>query len=82
MLPKLLTTISGERIRTASEWEKYRRGECLALLTEYVYGKTPTSAPNLVWPSFWAQKEKAWQTTPLNSAATPLRFPCPTVWTL
>lgn len=45
MQPKLLVTLSGEKIHNIEEWEKYRRGECLDLLTRYVYGKAPTAKP-------------------------------------
>ena len=57
MEPKLLVTLSGEKIKTAEEWEKYRRGECLDLLTEYVYGKAPTAAPKTL--SFEIEEKKA-----------------------
>jgi dienelactone hydrolase len=57
MQPKLLVTLSGEKIKTADEWEKYRRGECLALLTEYVYGKAPTAKPERL--EFSVEEKKA-----------------------
>ncbi len=56
MQPKLLETLSGEKIKTAEEWEKYRREECLNLLTEYVYGKVPTAAPQTL--SFEIEEKK------------------------
>lgn len=45
MEPKLLYTISGEKIECKEDWEKYRREECLSLLSRYVYGVRPTGIP-------------------------------------
>ena len=45
MEPKLLYTISGEKIDNKESWEKYRREECLDLLSKYVYGVRPTAIP-------------------------------------
>ena len=56
MEPKLLVTLSGEKIKTAEDWERYRRPECLNLLTEYVYGKAPTAAPKTL--SFEIEQKK------------------------
>ena len=56
MEPKLLVTLSGEKIKTAEDWERYRRPECLSLLTEYVYGKAPTAAPKTL--SFEIEQKK------------------------
>lgn len=56
MEPKLLVTLSGEKIKTAEDWERYRRPECLNLLAEYVYGKAPTAAPKTL--SFEIEQKK------------------------
>ncbi len=46
MEPKLLTTLSGEKIKTKEDFEKYRRVECLELFKTHVYGKAPSGAPS------------------------------------
>ncbi len=48
MIPKLLTSLSGEAITSRMMWEKYRREECLHLLEHYVYGERPVEAPDSV----------------------------------
>lgn len=45
MIPELLKTLSGNTITDKEGWEKYRRGECMTLLSEYVYGKAPRYIP-------------------------------------
>ncbi len=56
MEPKLLTTLSGEKVKTKEEWERYRRGECLELFKTYVYGKAPADASRK--PVFLKEEEK------------------------
>jgi len=43
-IPALLTSISGKKITTSAEWEKWRRPEIMNLLSTYIYGKRPASA--------------------------------------
>ncbi len=57
MEPKVLVSLSGERIKTKEAWEKYRRSECLSLFESYVYGKTPVGAPRSV--DFSCAEEKS-----------------------
>lgn len=45
-IPKLLTSISGVEIKTKEQWEKFRRDECMELLSTYVYGKAPVGKPD------------------------------------
>lgn len=45
-IPKLLTTISGEKINNAVDWENFRRKEILNLFEEYVYGVRDIEKPN------------------------------------
>lgn len=45
MEPKLLTTLSGNPVTTKEDWERYRRNECITLLTEYAYGHAPAYLP-------------------------------------
>lgn len=37
-IPELLVSLSGEKIDTKEKWEKFRRGEILSLLSEYIFG--------------------------------------------
>lgn len=39
--PDLLTSLSGNKITTKEQWEKFRREECMSLLANYVYGFSP-----------------------------------------
>ena len=39
--PDLLTSLSGNKITTKEQWELFRRGECMTLLANYVYGVPP-----------------------------------------
>lgn len=43
--PDLLTSISGEKITTKEQWEKFRREECMTLLSNYAYGYPPVKIP-------------------------------------
>ena len=43
--PSLLTSISGEKIKTKEQWEQFRREECMELLATYVYGRQPVGKP-------------------------------------
>lgn len=43
VLPPLLTTRSGEKVKTIADWEKKRRPEILQLFEENIYGKMPSS---------------------------------------
>lgn len=45
-IPKLLTSLSGEKIDTKEKWEKFRRGEVLSLLSEYIYGFRDIERPD------------------------------------
>lgn len=45
MEPKLLCTLSGEKVTDKETWEKFRRGECFDLLAKYVYGIVPKGLP-------------------------------------
>ena len=48
MIPKLMTSISGQKIDTVEKWEKFRRPEILNLFSEYVYGVRPKeSVPDI-----------------------------------
>ena len=40
-LPDILTCIDGEKVTTAKQWEKKRRPELLAMVTDYMYGRAP-----------------------------------------
>lgn len=42
----LLTSISGEKIETVSDWETYRREEIMVLLSNFVYGVRPMERPD------------------------------------
>lgn len=44
-IPELMRTISGEKIITIEEWEKYRRPEIMCLFENYVYGVRPVEKP-------------------------------------
>ncbi len=44
----LLTSISGEKITTVEDWEKYRRPELMFLLENFVYGVRPAEKPEKV----------------------------------
>lgn len=41
LLPDLLTTLNGKKIKKAGQWEKKRRSEVLELFRENVYGRVP-----------------------------------------
>ncbi len=43
-LPNLLTTISGENVSTAHDWEAFRRPEIFGLFERFVYGEKPFTA--------------------------------------
>lgn len=45
MEPKLLYTLSGEKVESKEAWENFRREECLTLLSKYVYGVRPAGIP-------------------------------------
>ncbi len=45
MEPKILTTLSGEKIKSKEDFEAFRRGEMLELFKSYVYGRVPLGAP-------------------------------------
>ncbi len=45
-IPELMTTISGEKITTVEEWETFRRGEIMTLLSNYIYGVRTVERPN------------------------------------
>ena len=40
-LPDVMVCNDGTRVTSKNEWEKKRRPEVLAMLTEYMYGKMP-----------------------------------------
>jgi len=42
----ILESLSGVRINTIEEWEKYRRPELMLLLENYVYGVRPNTKPD------------------------------------
>lgn len=42
----LLTSISGEPVRTREQWEQFRRPEILTLFREYVYGRRAVERPD------------------------------------
>ncbi len=44
----LLTSISGEKIETVEDWEKYRRPELMVLLENFTYGVRPADKPEKV----------------------------------
>lgn len=44
-LPDPLTFANGNKVRTADEWRKSRRGEILRLFQDNVYGRTPSNGP-------------------------------------
>lgn len=46
MIPKLLTSLSGEPITNSELWENFRREECFHLLEHYVYGERPAEKPD------------------------------------
>jgi len=56
ILPEILLTTKGKRVKNTSIWEKKRRPELLALFEEHVYGKTPGSFDSL---KFMVTNEKA-----------------------
>ncbi len=41
VLPDVLTSLSGEKMTTARQWESSRRGEILQLFKDHVYGEFP-----------------------------------------
>ena len=41
-----LISISGQKIETVSDWEKYRREEIMVLLSNFVYGVRPMGRPD------------------------------------
>lgn len=47
-LPEVLRLSSGKRIRTAKQWETYRRGEILELFRQHVYGRIPSDVDSQV----------------------------------
>jgi PelA/Pel-15E family pectate lyase len=49
VLPDLLTSVDGTRIRTAKQWETRRRPEIMRLLAEYQEGITPGDGPKPVF---------------------------------
>ena len=46
MEPKLLVSLSGEKIDTKEKWEKFRRGELRYMLEHYAYGHRPKEKPD------------------------------------
>lgn len=48
-LPEILTSISGEKITTAQDWEKYRRNEIYYLFENFVYGKAPQKPKDMTF---------------------------------
>lgn len=46
-LPELLTTQDGTKITTQEQWLKKRRPEILALFEEHVFGRQPSTVPQL-----------------------------------
>ena len=45
MEPKILTSLSGEKVNSRMIWEDFRREEILSLFEHYVYGERPTAVP-------------------------------------
>ena len=37
-IPSVTTTLSGQKIKNAVDWELFRKGEIINLFEEYVYG--------------------------------------------
>ena len=48
-LPALLTSDSGDSIRTVEEWETVRRPEILDILQEKMFGRTPADRIAVKW---------------------------------
>lgn len=44
-IPELLTTLSGERVSTVSDWEKFRKEEIAELFCDHVYGRRDIERP-------------------------------------
>ena len=44
-VPELMTTVSGEKITNAVDWETFRRKEILSMFEEYVYGVRDIERP-------------------------------------
>lgn len=44
-IPELLTSICGEKITNAEDWERFRRPELMNLMSEYIYGVRPVERP-------------------------------------
>ena len=44
-IPSLLTTLSGETVTSAEQWETFRRPEIMALFSNFVYGVRPVERP-------------------------------------
>ena len=55
-IPEILTTISGEKIDNAIDWENFRRREILNLFEEYVYGVRDIERPENLY--FEVKSEK------------------------
>jgi hypothetical protein len=48
-LPDPLVMASGERVASAEQWFKERRGEILKFYQNEIYGRVPASSPQVVW---------------------------------
>ena len=44
-IPELLTTLSGERVSTVSDWENFRKEEIAGLFCDHVYGRRDIECP-------------------------------------
>src|SRR5262245_40118116 len=58
-LPDPLTTLDGEKIKSADEWTKVRRPELKQLFQHYVYGQFP-AAPKKVTAKILHEEDKAY----------------------
>ncbi len=45
-IPELLKTVSGEKIASVEDWERFRRPEIMNLMAEYIYGVRPCERPD------------------------------------
>lgn len=58
-LPELLRCIGGKEIKTAEEWEEFRRPELLRLFEEWVYGRCPVEKPEDLTFSLLSEEKNA-----------------------
>lgn len=54
-IPSITTTLSGQKIKNAVDWEKFRKGEIINLFEEYVFGVRDIEKPDNLF--FYLKKE-------------------------